>query len=365
MPVGNVLDDFTECFEEIVNHVNAKRIQAQAFQDDVNDPNARVLQIDFSMAYQCKYQNEVQSALWTKGSVNLFTCALYHYSTTKAFVISRNYKGKDKFATGKFLDHLHENEIPEDDSIEKEIIWSNGPSSEFKNKFMWHLMETLSKKYATPVMWKFSATSHGKGAVDGVGGKGKIMVRRKLMSMGKDSLVVQNCKSFVQAAKKLLKSTSIIHIDRAAIEIYKESQPFNNNVLAVKGIFKMHVIEVFGSETKLCRNCTFQKMTLSDIHLKPKKASPEIESEIVRSVEIEEGQMNKPEEEFIPIPDEKVKEVMSVIVTYEEEKWIGKVVTKCHDQVCVRCLEKSFGIHSLLVLQNGRTAVNRAPRIGI
>ena len=25
---GNVLDDFTECFEEIVNHVNAKRIQA-------------------------------------------------------------------------------------------------------------------------------------------------------------------------------------------------------------------------------------------------------------------------------------------------------------------------------------------------
>ena len=28
---GNVLDDFTECFEEIVNHVNAKRIQAQDF----------------------------------------------------------------------------------------------------------------------------------------------------------------------------------------------------------------------------------------------------------------------------------------------------------------------------------------------
>ena len=47
MPVGNVLDDFTECFEEIVNHVNAKRIQAQAFQDDINDPNARVLQSRF------------------------------------------------------------------------------------------------------------------------------------------------------------------------------------------------------------------------------------------------------------------------------------------------------------------------------
>ena len=111
-------------------------------------------------------------------------------------------------------------------------------------------METLSKKHAKLFMWKFSATSHGKGVVDGVGGKVKSMVRRKVMSKGKDSLVVQDCESFVQAAKKLLKSTSIIHIDRAAIEIYKESQPFNN-VLAVKGIFKMHVIEVSGSETKL------------------------------------------------------------------------------------------------------------------
>ena len=78
-------------------------------------------------------------------------------------------------------------------------------------------METLSKKYAKPFMWKFSATSHGKGVVDGVGGKVKSMVRRKVMSKGKDSLVVQDCESFVQAAKKLLKSTSIVHLDRAAI----------------------------------------------------------------------------------------------------------------------------------------------------
>ena len=208
--------------------------------------------------------------------------------TTKTFVICANYKGKDKFAIGKFLDHLYENEFPEDESVEKEIIWLDGLSSEFKNKFIRHLMETLLKKYVKPFMWKFSATSHGKGVVDGVGGKVKSMVRRKVMSKGKDSLVVQDCESFVQAAKKLLKSTSIIHIDRAAIEIYKESQPFNN-VLAVKGIFKMQVMEVSGSETKLWKNCTFLKMALPDIHLKPKKASSETESEIVRSVEMEEG----------------------------------------------------------------------------
>ena len=50
-------------------------------------------------------------------------------------------------------------------------------------------METLSKRYATPIMWKFPATSHGKGVVDGVGGKVKSTVRRKVLSKGKDSLV--------------------------------------------------------------------------------------------------------------------------------------------------------------------------------
>ena len=151
------------------------------------------------MAYQCKYQNEVQSALWTRGTVNLFTCALYHHSTAKTFVISTSYIGKDKFAIEKFLDHFYENEIPKDESVEKEIIWLDGLSSEFKNKFMRHLMETLSKKHAKLFMWKFSATSHGKGVVDGVGGKVKSMVRRKMMSQGKDSLVVQDCESFFQA----------------------------------------------------------------------------------------------------------------------------------------------------------------------
>ena len=141
------------------------------------------------MAYQCEYQNEVQSTLWTRGSVNLFTCALYHRSSTKTFICT-NYRGKDKFAIGKFLDHLYENEIPEDDSVEKQVTWSDGRSSEFKNKFMRHLMETLSKRYATPFMWKFSATSHGKGVVDGVGGKVKSTVRRKVLSKGKDSLVL-------------------------------------------------------------------------------------------------------------------------------------------------------------------------------
>ena len=43
-------------------------------------------------------------------------------------------------------------------------------------------METLSKKYAKPFVWKFSVTSHGKVVVDGVGGKVKSTVRKRFTS---------------------------------------------------------------------------------------------------------------------------------------------------------------------------------------
>ena len=67
--------------------------------------------------------------------------------------------------------------------------------------------------------------------------------------------------------------------------------------------------------------------------------------------------MNKPEEGFIPIPYEKVNEGIWVIVIYEEEKWIGKVVTKCHDQVCVKSLEKPFGIHQRQLLEREEDSI--------
>jgi len=46
---------------------------------------------------------------------------------------------------------------------------SSGPNSDFKNKNMVSLCSMLSSKYGRPSCWKFTATSHGKVVVDGVG----------------------------------------------------------------------------------------------------------------------------------------------------------------------------------------------------
>ena len=90
-----------------------------------------------------------------------------------------------------------------------EIIWSDEKFSEFKNQFMWQFIEDLSLQYKKIFIWKFSVTSHGKGAVDGIGGNFKSNERCKVTSMKKGTPVVQDSESFVELAQKLVPSTKM------------------------------------------------------------------------------------------------------------------------------------------------------------
>ena len=53
------------------------------------------------------------------------------------------------------------------------VIYSDGLSSEFKNKYTMKLVAELAQKVNGIISWKYSATSHGKGFVDSIGGRVK------------------------------------------------------------------------------------------------------------------------------------------------------------------------------------------------
>ena len=48
-------------------------------------------------------------------------------------------------------------------------VWSDGPSNQFKNKYVMSSLGKLSREHKVHMICSFSATSHGKGPVDGVG----------------------------------------------------------------------------------------------------------------------------------------------------------------------------------------------------
>ena len=93
----------------------------------------RILQIDLAMAYSCEYQDEIQSALWSRASVTLFTAAVFYKGTTKTYLICSDTKDKGKDTIYAFINKLYEH-IPQDvptSGDAGDIILSEGPSSEF------------------------------------------------------------------------------------------------------------------------------------------------------------------------------------------------------------------------------------------
>lgn len=54
-------------------------------------------------------------------------------------------------------------------------IWSDGPSSQFKNRYIAAAIPILQQKYTERIFWNYFATL-GKDAVDGIGGSIKHQV---------------------------------------------------------------------------------------------------------------------------------------------------------------------------------------------
>ena len=80
----------------------------------------------------------------------------------------------------------------------------------------------FSTKYNNRFLWKFSATSHGKGVVDEIGGNVKSIVQSQSMDKRKDKINVQDAKSFYQVASKAIIATEVFLIDKAQVETYRD-----------------------------------------------------------------------------------------------------------------------------------------------
>ena len=63
-------------------------------------------------------------------------------------------------------------------SIEAINVFSDGAESQFKQQYLFSNLYGWEKEFSVCLTWNFFATSHGKGAVDGIGGTVKQNVWR-------------------------------------------------------------------------------------------------------------------------------------------------------------------------------------------
>ena len=172
-PVTGTLEDLycklKADLPDIIKHDTIKRVQSEACKQSrasVGGEQA-MMQIDFAENYNCGWQDAIQRTHWGKTELTVFTSVAYYDDKKPSTVIVTDDLNHDKHAVVPFVVKLL-SQFP--DNVKKIDIWSDGPSSQFKSRFIvaaLPLIQALSNKQVT---WNYFAADHGKGAVDGVGG---------------------------------------------------------------------------------------------------------------------------------------------------------------------------------------------------
>ena len=113
------------------------------------------------MKYSCAYQAEVQSALWSRKVLHYLLLQVCSGDSAKHVWSAHIQKKKKKNNVAAFVgrERLNTTALGMQRVGLKEVIWTDGPASELKNKYMVHLLQNISIKYNKDFGWKHTATS--------------------------------------------------------------------------------------------------------------------------------------------------------------------------------------------------------------
>lgn len=111
-------------------------------------------------------------------------------------------------------------------------VFSDGCGSQFKNKFILRSIPQFVKEFGVNCFeWNFFATSHGKGAVGGVGA----VVKRKVWQLVRSqNLILKDAQDFHILAKAHISGISLIYVPKN--DIASKTQEISQNWLNVKNI---------------------------------------------------------------------------------------------------------------------------------
>lgn len=220
---------------------------------------------DFSQNYECKMSEEVQSMHFgaSKTQVTLHTGVIFFKGGQKSFCTvspSNVHQPHAIWAHLKPIINLGKTFVS---NIKRIHIFSDGPSSQYRQKNNFFLINYFSSFYNVDITWSFSESGHGKGVADAIGGVIKRCLDRQV-SYGQDIISAADVYLTLQSA---VKAVNVIYITETEIDTIKECIP--NNLKTIKGTMNIHqvickrgndhiqhrILSCFCSSTKMSCTC--------------------------------------------------------------------------------------------------------------
>lgn len=231
---------------QFLQHVFIKQQQEiffESFKKNIQS-NVLLLHFDFSENYSFFSQDEIQSAHWVSNSCTIYTAMAYfiHRNNIKSvpFVVISDYLHHDKYAVTIFNNAIIK-KIKDDFSelpISKIVYKSDGTAQHFKQKYS----ICLAMLQSYDIEWHFTATGHGKGPIDGVGGTLKRRIREATLSR---KISPSSAEEFFKSAEQICKNVTALYIPEFKIEAEKNHLdqlccPGGKEIFAIPNTRKFH-----------------------------------------------------------------------------------------------------------------------------
>jgi hypothetical protein len=168
-----LLEEIKKQYTKFKCHVYIKDQQTLFFQQKRSESTFEkiVLQMDFAENFAIISQDEIQSAHWRHPQVTIYTaCAWLNKGEEKiSYSIISDDLSHSKTSVWVFIKKIINDLQTVYNTIKEVTIFTDGCASQFKNRFTLSNLCFCNKDWGVSCEWAFFATSHGKGAMDGVG----------------------------------------------------------------------------------------------------------------------------------------------------------------------------------------------------
>ena len=144
--------------------------------------------------------------------------------------------------------------VTNDSEVDSVHIFSDGPTSQFKNQYVFIWLAVSSRVFGVKIQWHFFATSHGKGPVDGIGGTVKRVVENRVRIR---SAIVQNAHSFVRVANEHTEKIQVIEMTQADIDQNAKNMDLSelwSSVPSISKILGIHFCRVISESSVECKS---------------------------------------------------------------------------------------------------------------
>lgn len=248
-------------------HCFVKKVQEQFFVNSISvlkenaEETYAVVQIDFAENYSILHQDEIQAAHWSHRQVAIFTCCVWlPDGGKKSYVVISDDTSHSKYCVSAFFDRIVEDVKSCFPKIDQLMIFSDNCAGQFKNKYTISTLCRMLDEYGLQLQWNFFSSSHGKGAVDGIGA---IVKRHVWMSVkGNRDVHLATAKDFYDHVNTKLSVITSFYVDKTTVA-EKESilNEYWSNVNKIPGIRECHHFRVYDSTHLLIARTSQSLMT--------------------------------------------------------------------------------------------------------